>query len=122
MTADNPQQPQQPYDAEFMRTTIKAAMSDAVHDLITRREFDSFRMEMLEALKLYYNREMVDRFRDENKAEIRVLREDMNALKEAGQKTQLNLDNLWENTFVRIAFIAGAIYTIIQLWQSLPHH
>lgn len=117
----HPRIEKQPYDPEFMRTTIKAAMSDAVHDLITRREFDSFRMEMLEALKLYYNREMVDRFRDENKAEIKSLREDFDALKKDSEKTQLNLDNLWQNAFVRLAFLAGAIYTILQLWQSLHH-
>lgn len=96
-------------------------MSDAVHDLITRREFDSFRMEMLEALKLYYNREMVDRFRDENKAQIESLRNEMNQLKTDTNQTKLNLDNIWDNTFVRIASVAGVVYILLQVWQSLPH-
>lgn len=97
---------------ELIRATIKSSMLEVTNQ---------FRNELVETLKLYYNREMVDRFNDEHKAAIADLRAEIEDLKNKNEKTQLSLDKLWENTFVRIAFVAGAIYTILQIWQSLPH-
>lgn len=99
-------------NAELIRTTIKASMLEVTN---------KFRDEMTEMLKQYYNREMVDRFNKELKDDIDAIREEIQGLKNDNKQTQLDLDKLWENTFVRLALVAGAVYTILQLWQSLPH-
>lgn len=98
-------------NAELIRATIKASMLE-----VTNR----FRDEMMEMLKQYYTREMTDRFNHELKDDIDAIRAELSELKAEGQKTRLDLDKLWENSLVRLALIAGAIYTILQLWQSLP--
>lgn len=110
---NNPQQSNGNFNTELIRATIKSSMLEVTNQ---------FRNELVETLKLYYNREMVDRFNDEHKAAIADLRNEIEALKHQDEKTNLSIDKLWENTFVRVALMSGAIYTIIQIWQSLSHH
>ena len=98
--------------AELIRATIKASMLEVT---------GKFRDEMTEMLKDYYNREMINRFNEELKSDIAEIRRELTDLKVDGQKTRLDVDKIWENGLFRLALIAGAVYTILQLWQALPH-